>query len=117
MKMKPNKQWIYISAIAVFTLVISLFAYSHNKAKKGDDLLKVEMKTFKTANGWGYEIDVDRKPYIKQETIPAIAGNKTFISKEDAETTGNVVMKKLLKGIRPSVTSQEVMALGIHITP
>jgi hypothetical protein len=116
--MKLNKQWINISTVALlFTLVISVYAYSHNKVNKGDELLKVEMNAFKTKNGWGYEIDVDGKPYIKQETIPAIAGNKTFINKEDAETTGNAVMKKLLKGTRPSLSSQEVMALGIHLTP
>lgn len=116
--MKRNKQWVYISTItASLILAISVYAYSHNRVNKGDDLLKVEMNPFKTADGWGYEIDVDGKPYIKQETIPAIAGNKKFTSKEDAAITGNIVMKKLLKGIRPSLTSQEVMALGIHITP
>lgn len=117
-QMKRSKQWVYIATFtASLVLAISVYAYSHKRANKGDDLLKVEMKPFKTADGWGYEIDVDGKPYIKQETIPAIAGNKKFTSKEDAATTGNTVMKKLLKGIRPSLTLQEVMALGIHITP
>ena len=97
---------------------ISVYAYSHNSAKKGDDPLKVEMTPFKTTTGnWGYAINVDGKLFIKQESIPAVAGNKHFASKEDAEKTGNLVMNKLLKGKFPALSAEEVMASGICITP
>lgn len=80
----------------------------------GNDLLKVEVVSFKTTEGWGYEIKVDNETFIHQETIPAIAGNRKFLSEQDALKTGNAVMKKLLAGEQPSLSYKEVTALGLR---
>lgn len=82
----------------------------------GNDLLKVELVSFRTTEGWGYEIKVDNKTFIRQESIPAVAGERRFLLEQDALKTGNAVMKKLLAGKRPSLSYEEVMALGLHST-
>ncbi|MFT3700761.1 MAG: DUF4907 domain-containing protein [Agriterribacter sp.] len=117
--MKLNsKKFYFFAGVLLLAVTVSIYGCSdNNKVKKGNELLKVVLTPFKVNNGWGYEIDVDGKPFIKQEVIPAISGNKNFASKEDAEKTGNVVMQKLLKGKMPSLSPEEVMALGINTTP
>jgi hypothetical protein len=82
----------------------------------GNDLLKVEVVSFRTTEGWGYDIKVDNKIFIHQETIPAVPGERKFLLEQDALKTGNAVMKRLLEGKRPSLSYEEVMALGLHST-
>lgn len=90
-----------------------MYTLTHNA---GNDLLKVEVTPFKTTAGWGYEIQVDNKIFIHQETIPAVPGERRFLLEQDAVKTGNAVMKRLLEGKRPSLSYEEVMALGLHST-
>jgi len=117
MKPKTSKNLLYV-AVAV-SVVASAFAYTffRHLSWRGDERLKVEVLPFAMARGWGYEIKVDGKTFIHQETIPAVPGDRHFVSREDALKTGNAVMKKLLKGTLPSLTPEEVKKLGIAITP
>lgn len=67
-----------------------------------------------SVSGWGYEVLMDNRPYIHQEHIPSIPGNMGFATKEDAEKTAQLVIKKIEKGIMPpSITPQELDSLGI----
>lgn len=79
------------------------------------EMLKVEVKPFKTHKGWGYDITVDKKTFIHQETIPAFTGNQPFSSREDAIRAGNLVVKKMVAGnLLPALSAEEVMGLGIR---
>jgi len=111
--MKINKRKIFIILI-LLAAVISGGIYAWQQ-RRPQERLKVEVKPFKSGNGWGYNITVDNNIYIHQETIPAIAGNYTFTSKEDAIKTGRLVVKKLVTGAFPSLSSEEIM--GLRITP
>ena len=74
----------------------------------------VTIKTFKTENGWGYDIYISGKKYIHQEYIPVVNGNKPFVIKEDAEKTAELVKIKIKKNILPpSVTIYELDSIGI----
>jgi hypothetical protein len=66
-----------------------------------------------TAAGWGYEIFVDKKLYIKQAYIPGIDGMHAFKSKEDAMKTGRVVLDKLEHGKVPAITLNELKELKV----
>ncbi|MBX2924331.1 MAG: DUF4907 domain-containing protein [Chitinophagaceae bacterium] len=84
----------------------------------GQEKLPVEVRPFKVKSGWGYDIIVDEKMYIHQETIPSIPGNQVFQSKEDAIKTGNLAMKKLVAtGRLPSLSKNEIIELGIAFVP
>lgn len=97
-------------ALAVVT---GIYTRLHNNR---NDLLKVEVASFRTTEGWGYDIKVDNKIFIHQETIPAIPGERKFLLEQDALKTGNAVMEKLIKGEHPSLSYEEVMALGLRST-
>ena len=117
MKPKTSKNLLYAAIAASVLLSASAYTFFRHLSRKGDEHLKVEVLPVAMSRGWGYEIKVDGKTFIHQETIPAIPGNRPFVTKEDALKTGNVVMKKLLKGMLPSLTPEEVEKLGVTITP
>ena len=72
------------------------------------------MKSFKTSNGWGYQILKDKKVLINQPTIPVIEGNKAFSSQKEALKVANLVKVKLEKGqFPPSVTKSQIDSLKI----
>jgi len=72
-------------------------------------------KVIGTASNYGYQIfDVFGKMMINQPTIPAIQGNKGFLSEKDAQTAAEFVIKKMDKGIFPPTFSvAELDSLGL----
>jgi hypothetical protein len=67
-----------------------------------------------TYGGWGYEIYQAKKRYIIQPNIPAIAGNKGFASKEDAQKVAALMLKKIMNHeLPPTITIEELNALHI----
>ena len=103
----------------VFVLLlatIGVFAQSPNIQVQNNDQKKdsITNKTYKTDNGWGYDIYIKDKKYIQQQNIPAINGNKPFKTKEDAEKTAELVITKIKKNIMPpSITPTELDSLGV----
>ena len=107
-----KKPYILLSASLLLVIVIIGFS---SKPGNNDhkNMLPVESATFKVGNGWGYNIMVDHKVFIHQQIIPAIEGNKTFASKDDAEKTSNLVVQKITTKKLPSVTKRELDSLQI----
>ncbi|MEP6795191.1 MAG: DUF4907 domain-containing protein [Saprospiraceae bacterium] len=70
-----------------------------------------------TADGkFGYNIFIDGKIYIEQQTIPAVAGNHGFATKEDAEKIALLAIEKLKRGeVPPSITVEELKEKQITI--
>ena len=104
---------IYIVAGAFLILAIIGFSVKTSSKKVNDGMLKVESVPLHVATGWGYEILVDHKVFIHQEYIPAIAGKKSFLNKEDAMKTAALAIGKLVKGKQPSITIADLTALHI----
>lgn len=72
------------------------------------------VKSIQTENGWGYQIFKGTKLLINQPTIPAVQGNKSFSSELDAIKVGELVVNKLLQNqFPPTVSSEELISLGI----
>jgi hypothetical protein len=94
----------------------SLFFSSHDHDNA--DQLKKEytFKTFPTSNeGWGYAILKEGRQVIRQSQIPAVQGNVSFASEADAEKTARLVVSKLNAGDIPTITKDELTALGIAV--
>lgn len=75
--------------------------------------MSVVLKTTKDSSGWGYEVYVDNKLFIKQPVIPAVPGNHAFFTEADAKLTGNLVVKKITHGEQPFITQEELHQLNI----
>jgi hypothetical protein len=64
--------------------------------------------------GYGYNIIIDSHIFIHQPSIPSIAGNKGFASKDQAEKIATLVIYKLNHNMMPpSVTPKELDSLSI----
>lgn len=74
----------------------------------------VSLKPIRSGAGWGYEIYTGGTLFIRQENIPAIAGNKAFISEKEAMVTARLVIKKMHGRDLPFLSVHELDSL--HIT-
>jgi hypothetical protein len=63
-------------------------------------------------NTWGYDIFVDGRVKIHQPSIPALPGNDGFKTKEKAEKTARLAIRKMKNGeIPPTITTEELTKL------
>lgn len=107
-----KKNWVYIVfAIAILVFIFSKFYRKSNYYSKGK--VELEVKTYKTDIGWGYDITANDTSMIHQDIIPGIAGRKGFATKEDAEKIGNLVIEKIKNKKLPSITLRELDSFKI----
>ncbi|KAA9325990.1 DUF4907 domain-containing protein [Adhaeribacter soli] len=63
---------------------------------------------------FGYEILKDGRPLIRQTSVPGLAGNKGFKTKDQAEKVAGLVIKKLKNGeMPPTITMEELKELNV----
>jgi hypothetical protein len=67
--------------------------------------------TFRSGNGWGYNIVVNKKIFIHQPSMPAFEGNIPFKNKQQAKKTGELVVDKLRAHKVPSVSREELRSI------
>lgn len=76
----------------------------------------VQYQSFKTTEGWGFDITVNGSLYIHQEHIPAVNGMVYFKSEADANKVAEMMTEKIYNNIMPpSVTPEELQAAGIDL--
>lgn len=85
-----------------------------DKAPVNDEPTTVTARAFNHGNGWGYVVLLNDKLFIKQEHIPAIEGNKTFVKETDALKVAGLVVAKLKKNGKPTIAVEELQQLGIE---
>jgi len=105
-----SKKFLFIGAIVVVFLIAAIVI---SKRKSPDDQLPVTLSAIQTPGGWGYQISVDGKVFIKQPYVPVVAGEESFKSKDEALTVGNLAVKKIVSGKTPVITKEELKALKI----
>ena len=65
-------------------------------------------------NSFGYEIRIQNKVIIRQQSIPGAPGIKGFDKKEDAEKVAALVIIKLQRGIMPpTIEKKELDSLKV----
>jgi hypothetical protein len=97
----------------VFTLLCCMSCTQQQQQQ--DDKLPVDVIAVPVKNGWGYEIYVDNKLFIKQDYMPAVSGVHQFTKREDALTTAQLVLNKMKAGKKPFLTTDELKDAGINI--
>ncbi len=65
-------------------------------------------RTYRSFQGWGYDILADKKVYIHQPFMPAVQGEVPFKTKESAEKCARLMIRKLQEHRVPSVTREEL---------
>jgi hypothetical protein len=84
--------------------------FSFPKIENTEDL---KLNVFENNEVWGYEIYVNNKRVILQESIPGVPGNQKFTKKTDAKKCGEIVIKKIKQQKIPSISIDELDSLGI----
>jgi Domain of unknown function (DUF4907) len=107
---KKEKILFYSSLL----MILSGAGIVYLKGNTGTGFKKVELKSVKKANGWGYQITVGKNYTIQQDNIPGITGYKPFINEEEALKAGRLVVEKLKQGKLPTLNSHELEAVNIH---
>jgi len=106
-----KKRKLSIFSISLILIVAITIIAVYNS--KENDRLPVTLKAIQTSDGWGYEIAVDGKTFIRQSTVPAINGNIRFTTKEEALLVGKHAIAKLKTGKMPQITVSELKEWGI----
>jgi hypothetical protein len=76
----------------------------------------VQLTSFKTTNGWGFDITINGSLYIHQEHIPAVNGMVYFKTEDDAIKVAEMMAEKIYNNIMPpSITPEELQAAGIDL--
>jgi hypothetical protein len=89
---------IVIGCSAILAIIIS-FTQWHK-----DDKKQIESRVYRVKDGWGYDILVDERLFIRQESIPVIEAGKTFPTEMQAKQTAELVINKLKTGQPPALT-------------
>jgi hypothetical protein len=110
---KKEKILFFTSVLMMLSGAAIVFVKS-NASNPGTGLKKVELKSVKKGNGWGYQINVGKNYVIQQDNIPGITGYKPFISEAEALKAGQLVVEKLKQGKLPTLNSHELEAINIH---
>ncbi|MEM7486058.1 MAG: DUF4907 domain-containing protein [Bacteroidota bacterium] len=120
--MKNNYKYL-IAILLVFAFFLLLMLLINNKDEgqqpyneiRTDDGLRLELEGSRVA-GWGYKVFRNDKLLIHQKNIPAIEGNQTFLTADDAEKVGRLVIKKINQEEIPIITRMDLMKLNIKYT-
>lgn len=100
--------------VAVMLSASALMLLLHKKNQPAGNDMRVDLHALKIPQGWGYEVLVDKKVFIHQDCIPAIASFKKFGTEAEALLIGSKVVEKIKKGHNPSVTQQDIRDAHIH---
>jgi hypothetical protein len=69
--------------------------------------------TFKTENGWGYDILVDERIVIHQPMIPGKSGYKGFPTEKEAGADAQNVIESIKSGTHPFFGQKQTQRPGV----
>lgn len=104
------------------SLLFPLFSQAQTAAVAGNPqqqhtpvIRKDQKVTYKTIQAedqtWGYEIAIDKTPFIRQTSIPGQPGNKGFPKVKQATAAAELVIKKLETNESPSISEEELLQI------
>ena len=106
------RKFLFPGILIILGILFYTVYYSQLKSEQGYAF--VQLKAFETGSGWGYEILANGKTYIKQSFIPAVEGEKSFKTKEDALLVGNKVIEKMKQGQQlPTISIDDLKEMKI----
>lgn len=90
--------------ICIILLVYFLFTLSGENKNAG----VYSVRTFKSDDGWGYQINRKGDVIISQPYMPCVRGNKPFPDEGSAREVGELVLLKIKSTGDPSITMEEL---------
>lgn len=94
--------------IIIFVIVFQVFLSCKERA------IAYNGEVYKIKDNFGYKIYFKQKLFIRQENIPTITGNISFIDSIGALKTMDLVLKKLNAGENPTITMDDIYNLNLN---
>jgi gentisate 1,2-dioxygenase len=94
--------------IIILTISVIIAAVILVTGKKQTRERHTESRVYVVNGGWGYDILVDKKLFIRQESIPVLPTLQPFKTKEEAEQVAKLVMQKIESGQPPTLGKSDV---------
>jgi hypothetical protein len=99
-----RKHNIIVVALSV-AIAVSILISPCTKSQRSSSYNSL---VYPVGQGWGYNITRKDTVFIHQESVPALEGNKPFITKEQAMEAARRVISKLEKGESPAFSRSEI---------
>ena len=101
----------------IAALYFTFLGFSSDEPDVKADRPVLEAHVISINDRYGYEISRDNRVLIRQTYIPAVGGKRSFETSKEAEQVAKLVKQKLLKGLSPVISIDELKALNISISP
>lgn len=107
MSTKKGRAW-FIPGLVVLPVLLFYLSFLRDEEMGSSPGRQLELQTFQSGDGWGYQIRMNGKMLIYQPTIPCIDTVMAFPSKESAKDIGTLVLNKLAGNRNFSVSKEEI---------
>lgn len=98
-----------------FVLFYGVSMYIATPKNKTETTQQLRSEVFEVGGGYGYHILNGDKVVIEQKFIPAIAGEKSFLTAGEAKIISDLVVSKLKNNDSPTISPVEIHNLNITI--
>ena len=106
-------RYVFLAAVVIAMIITVIML--RNIPKQNNSALSY--KCFKTDNGWGYDIMVNKKIVIHQDLMGSFPGAAGFSSEQQAKAVAAIVIEKIKSGKIPAISREELQQLGVLSTP
>ncbi|MEM7483835.1 MAG: DUF4907 domain-containing protein [Bacteroidota bacterium] len=101
------KSLLVFMSVLFLSGILSLI-YLELSSKKKTKKHSYRYEVIALDEGFGYEIFIENKLIIKQNFIPAVPGEKPFLTAKNAQLIAELVVEKLSKGKSPVIDIKEI---------
>ena len=106
--MNMTKRRVYVPLLLIISITLTCYCFFISDSSKNVSTDGYSMETFKSADGWGYQIKKGKKTIIVQPFIPCLIGEKPFPDEKSAMKIGEFVLSKIRNDEDPSITIEEL---------
>ena len=107
MNTKKGRAW-FVPGLVVLPVLLFYLSFFRGEEMGSSPGRQLELQTFQSGDGWGYQIRMNGKVLIYQPTIPSIDTVTAFPNEESARNIGTLVLNKLAGNRNFSVSREEI---------
>lgn len=113
--LSKTKKIIIVIIVLIFAAIIGINLLLKEQVVQKQNYPEARSKVIQLGQmAWGYEIYLNDKLVIRQTQIPCIEGETPFSSFKDAHVIGELIVAKINKGQKVTVTKKELAESGIR---
>ena len=116
MNTKKGRAW-FVPGLVVLPVLLFYLSFFRGEEMGSSPGRQLELQTFQSGDGWGYQIRMNGKVLIYQPTIPSIDTVTAFPNEESARNIGTLVLNRLTENKDFSVSRDEIQRSLSYLGP